>query len=174
MSKEFKEFKGDTNRQPNEPNGNRNKLLTGIQENKCLMKQWGPVTVWKLNLVRGRMIEDQIEKKLKIKKVNKFTKKIKALRPGTGIESFNQENYKFVKPSGAVCGGTLGHHEKGWSTKHGQRKKWELQVKGREYFFNKTRKEKSPNLGKQKPIQAQEAHRPPVRTRKETRSLYYI
>lgn len=66
MSKEFKDFKGDTSRQPNELNGNRNKLPTGIQKNKCLMKQWGPVTVWKLNLVRGRMIEVQTEKKLEM------------------------------------------------------------------------------------------------------------
>lgn len=31
-------------------------------------------------------------------------------------------------------------------------KKWELQVKGRDYFFNKTIKEKSPNLEKQKSL----------------------
>lgn len=144
MSKEFKEFKGDTSRQPNEPNRNRNKLPTGIQENKCLMKQWGPVTVWKLNLLRGRMIEDQTEKKLKIKKSISLLK-IKALRPGRGIESFNQENYKFVKPSGAVCGGTLGQHEKGWSTKHGQRKNENFRSKAENISSIKPEK-KSPQI----------------------------
>lgn len=104
------------------------------------MKQWGPVTVWKLNLVRGRMIEVQTEKKLEMKK-SISSLKIKALRPGRGIESFNQENYKFVKTLVSSMWRNSGAAWEGLIYKTWAEKKWELQVKGREYFFKKTRKE---------------------------------